>query len=417
MADARFASLDRLQTALVALVAAATTTLVQLALLITIDLRATDRGTSLRDVLTKWDAQWMMNIADRGYFGPPIDQSVAFFPGYPVLVRAVGAPLAVFGVPDATLTTAIGVSALASLAAAVGLAFLALDIWSRLGRPITLATLIVVPVAAGVIFSGAPMSIIYWMPYSEATFTALAVWSLVAMIRHRYLTAGVLVLLAGVTRLTGVALVATLVVAALVQLICWWRRRHESDTRFPWRAAVAPVIGGTGIAAYLTWASVQTAYFGGYFAVQDRGWNSEFDGGRATMQWLRDTLGDGFVDPVTTGYTISSWAMVVVGVLLLASLWPLLRGWLPWQVWLTAVLLAVIVLGSDGVMHSRPRLLLLATALLLLPFVVRAVHLAASMNGWRRWATSTALVVAGAGWCAMGFWASAHMLVDFRYGI
>ncbi|EGD57138.1 mannosyltransferase family protein [Gordonia neofelifaecis] len=417
MSDTHSASLDRLQLAVAALVAAATTMLLQLALLITIDVRATDHGTPLRDVLTKWDAQWMMNIADHGYFGPPIDQSVAFFPGYPVLVRAVGAPLAIFGAPDATLVTAIGASVLTSLAASAGLAVLALDIWTRLGLPITLATLIAVPMAAAVAFSGAPMSVIYWMPYSESLFTALATWSLVAMIRRRFLTAGVLVLLAGVTRLTGAALVATLAVAALIELISWYRRRHEDDRRFPWRAAVAPMISGAGLAAYLTWASIRTVDVGGYFAVQDRGWNSAFDGGRATLTWLRDTLVEGFGDPVSTGYTISSWAMVAVAALVLVSLWPLIRGWLPWQMWKTGGVLVGIVLGSDGVMHSRPRLLLMATALLVLPFAVRAVHAAASARGWRRWASSAVLLIAAVGWCAAGFWVSTTMLVDFKYGI
>lgn len=417
MSDARFASLDRLQLAVAALVAAATTMVLQLALLITIDLRAADHGTRLHDILMKWDAKWMIGIADRGYFGSPIDQSVAFFPGYPVLVRAVGSPLAIFGAPDATLVTAIGASVLASFAAAGGVAVLALDIWTRLGLPITLATLIAVPMAAAVAFSGAPMSVIYWMPYSESLFTALATWSLVAMIRRRFLTAGVLVLLAGVTRLTGAALVATLAVAAIVEVVRWWRRRHETGRRFPWRAAVAPVISGAGLAAYLTWASIQTVDVGGYFAVQDRGWNSAFDGGRATLDWLRDTLVEGFGDSTATGYTISSWSMIAVAALVLVSLWPLLRRWLPWQMWMTGGVLVGIVLGSDGVMHSRPRLLLLATALLVLPIAVRAVHAAASAGGWRRWASSAVLLIAAAGWCAMGFWVSTVMLVDFKYGI
>lgn len=51
----------------------------------------------------------------------------------------------------------------------------------------------------------------------------------------------------------------------------------------------------------------------------------------------------------------------------------------------------------------------------LLPFVIRAVEAVAERP--RRVPGVVALVAAGVLWCALGFWVSGWMLVEFRYGI
>ena len=104
--------------------------------------------------------------------------------------------------------------------------------------------------------------------------------------------------------------------------------------------------------------------------------------------------------------------MILVAVLVVASLWPLLGRWLPWQVWLPAVVTVAITLGSDGVMHSRPRLLLIPVLLLLLPFVVR---LTAVLLRRPRWVWLLVPLVVG--WIVLGFWVSGAMLIDFEYAI
>lgn len=384
----------------------------------------------IRDVLMKWDAGWMTRIAELGYAGSPDPmnpeqhvewQTVAFFPGYPVLVRVFSAPLAVFGADDATFLAALLVSAVASLVLACGLARLAVDVWhwSRsaadpTARPdLSVRARVAMAVAVTVLAFGAPMSFIYWMPFSEALFGALAVWALVMMLRRRYLAAGVLTLFAGLTRITAIALVLTLAAVAVAELWRWLRQR----TDFPAHAVAAPVVGYLGLAAYLRWADHRVADIGGYFAAQKRGWSSEFDLGRATLRWLDEhTLIHDTSDHDAVAYVLSSWSMILVAVLCLASLWPLWRRWLPWQVWLVAVLVAGSVLGSDGIMHARPRLLLLPVLLLLLPFVVRAVQWATRDP---RRALPRGVLLAGVGvlWCALGFWFFGWMIFKFHYGI
>lgn len=383
---------------------------------------------ALRDVLIKWDAGWMTKIAEFGYFGFSVSpdpservewQSVAFFPGYPVLVRMFSSPLSVLGKQDATFIAALVVSAAASFVFAWGVARLALDVARRMPTEgsvppaLSVRTQVVLTVAVTVLAFGAPMSFIYWMPYSEALFSALTVWALVMMLRRRYLAAGVLTLFAGLTRLTAIALILTLVVVAAVELWGWARRRSG----FPVAAVTAPFVGALGMASYLHWADGVVAEIGGYFAAQERGWSSQFDLGLATLSWLSEHLvvqNPGDHDEVA--YVLSSWAIIVAGVLCASSLWPLLRRWLPWQVWLTAILVAGSVLGSDGIMHARPRLLLLPVLLLSLPFVVRGV-LWVARDRTRRWGGGVLLAAAGVVWCALGFGFFGWMIVEFQYGI
>ncbi|MDJ0454097.1 mannosyltransferase family protein [Gordonia amicalis] len=390
--------------------------------LVIIDMWGARRGAELRDLLMKWDAAWLTGIADHGYLRVPGRdpfESVAFFPGYPTLVRMVAAPFEVFGVDDATLLAAMIVSMTSSILLACGLARLAIDVAQRLNAyPLGTAFQIAVAVAVTVIAFGAPMSIMYWMPYSEALFTALTVWALVALLRRRYVIAGMLVLFAGLTRLTAIALVVVLCVSALVEL---WRYGRAHGTfmpiRFPGAALAAPVVGSTGLVAYLAWASYHTRSEGGYFAVQDHGWGSAFDWSSSTWEWLRHNTISSSGDANTVGYLITSWSMILVAGLCLATLRPLLRGRLPWQVWLPGVTAAAIVLGSGGTMHARPRLLLFATLLMLVPMVVLAIARLGRRTDWRLAVGVAALTATLALWCCLGFWVSGHMLIDFEFGI
>ncbi len=65
--------------------------LLAVALLPPEDGRAVDPGwQNLLDAWQRWDADWFLRIAGEGY--DPGNGSAAFFPLYPLLVRAVAAP-------------------------------------------------------------------------------------------------------------------------------------------------------------------------------------------------------------------------------------------------------------------------------------------------------------------------------------
>ena len=101
---------------------------------------------------------------------------LAFFPGYPALVRWVD------GLPGVDLIgAAFTVSLVSGVFCAYGL--------HRLGRRVRggsrEAGLILVA-----LFAASPMAVVLSMTYSEATFCALAAWSLVGVVERRWILAG-----------------------------------------------------------------------------------------------------------------------------------------------------------------------------------------------------------------------------------
>lgn len=334
---------------------------------------------SARENLTKWDADIYRAIAEFGYFSPDgqalVDPGtyeirLAFFPGLPALMRAVHE---ITGVDY--FYSGVAVAVVASYFMATG--FMALA--GLVGAGLRARTL------AAVVVLGAPMSITFMMPYSESLFMALSFWALYFMVTSRWLLAAMLVFLAGFVRLTAVDLWLTLgIVIALysVRNIKAWAA---------WAVSVIPLVG------YIMYASSFTSDIGGYFGMQTKGWNSTFDFGQATVEWVLGQLqGSG-----NAGYMLTIAVMLAVIVAVVLSFRKL-----PWAVWIFAAGVAANVLLSDGIMHSRPRLLLPCLVVLLPAVVALTRHLPRS-----------ALALCAGVWLLVGAWFSAHMLVIFEWAI
>jgi hypothetical protein len=338
---------------------------------------------SMRSVLTSWDGQWYLGIARGGYGGVPAgltdsfgrrtpDTPLAFFPGYPTLVRWVGY------LPGVDLVAAgFTVSLVCGLVAAYGLARLGGRVGGRPEAGLVLVGL----------FAAAPMAVALSMTYSEALFCALAVWSLVGLLERKWLLAGACALGTGLVRPTAAALVVTVVMAAIVAIV---RRR---DGLRPWLGLVlAPV----GLLAYLGFVAVRTGSPTGWFTLQQQGWNSAFDGGVATVRFGAEVLASGrtVYEVVTVAVLLAAAVLVVVGI-----------RRMPWPLWLYGVLVLAMDAGANGLMNSKARLLLPAFTLLLPP----AIGLA------RRRPGTAVAVVAGAA-LASG-WFGAYALTDWLYAI
>lgn len=336
------------------------------------------KGIPLQELLTKWDAKHYLRIAESGYFGgptigdtPPEQILLAFFPGYPALVKALG----YVGLPG--FFAALLLSTAAGIAMAAG----AMEIARRCRGGDNLE----VQWGAAVLICSAPMSITFSMPYTEALFGALAVWALVQLIDENWAAAAVLVAAAGTVRFTAVDLVAVFLVWVALRAARSWRAWcWAALTMFP-------------PAAYLWWASANSGVPGGYFELQREHWNSGFNYGAATLHFLAQT----FLHPSDPGYTLSALVIVAavggVGVAL---------GRAPWPVWLFAAALTLNVLLSDGIMHSRPRLLLPAVVVLipLLPSLFRRLSPAG------RWLSAWV-------WLLVGAVFSAYMVTIFQWAI
>ncbi|GGL76366.1 membrane protein [Streptomyces fumigatiscleroticus] len=290
---------------------------------------------------TEWDSGWYLGIADHGYthqLGTAYNANdLAFFPLYPVLVKAVAAIT-----PGSRASTALGIAVVASVLAAWGVYAVGERLYGR--RAGTLLT---------VLWAAFPVGLVQWMGYTESLFTALAAWSLHALLTGRPLCAAAGAVFAGLTRPTGVAVAAAVTVTALLSL----RRR------FCARALAAAALAPLGWCAYLGWVGLRLGRWDGYFAVQ-RLWRNQLDGGAETLRRLRKL----FVYDPTPQLFLVMVTLTLIGAVLLFALSAWDRQPLPLLVF-TGVLLAI-VLGSGGVYFPRARFLLPGFPLLL-PLALR----------------------------------------------
>jgi hypothetical protein len=205
--------------------------------------------------LARWDAAWYLRIAESGYGGS--DVRAAFFPLYPLLVRAVAAP---FGAsPEALLLAAYVVSLAAFLGALVLLHRL---VSLELGRPIAQPALLLLAVFPAAVFFGAP--------YSESLFLLLAVGAFYAARTGRWAWAGAAAAGAAATRSSGVLLLLPLA-------MLWWSSgRGASAPRAGRRLRDAAwlLLAPLGLATYAAFLGVAEDDAWRFLDVQDA-WSRE----------------------------------------------------------------------------------------------------------------------------------------------
>ena len=148
----------------------------------------------------RWDAFWYRSIAEDGYvYYPGVQSSVAFFPGYPLLVRFVALAVGNVFVAGSITTFVCG------LLAARGLwAWLTARMSVR-AAGVTVALVLLYP------FSW----YLFGAVYADALFLAAAIGAFVAVDRDRMWTAGLLGFVASASRPTGVAVAIGLVLVTL----------------------------------------------------------------------------------------------------------------------------------------------------------------------------------------------------------
>ncbi len=340
-----------------------------------------DRPDWLHAALTPWDNQWYVQIAQDGYphgfsydaTGQLTGNTLAFFPLYPALIKLV------------SLVTGLGGTTASVLAAWLASAGAAVAV-HRLGTRLygSRAGLFLV-----VLVFTQPMAVTLWIGYSESLFLLLAAATLLAVHRRAWLTAGVLALLAGLTRSTGVAVALALVVAAVPPM--WKARRVDR------RAVAGAAVGALGVPLYVTWVGLRVGRLDAWLTIQRAGWHTAWDWGAATWQFLRDTLRDGHDwVPVATAVLL-----VVLAAACAAEL--LARPWPPLAVY--GVLVFVLTVGQTNYYHSKLRLLV--PALLTLAPAARAM---AEANPRRVIPAVTVVAL-------FGTWFGAYMLTNWQYAI
>ena len=182
-------------------------------------------------LLDSWDGAWYRRVVEHGYLFVPGSQSdVAFFPGYPLLLRATGLPPRVAEPVVSNLALLIALIAFYELSAKLFDA-------DRARRATVFAAI-------------APAGFVYSMGYPSSLLFALVCLAMLAALGDAWLLATVFAAAAGLTRPDALAVVPPL--AALA-----WSRRHSLDpTRrgFALAAVLAAPAAIASFAVYLRWA-------------------------------------------------------------------------------------------------------------------------------------------------------------------
>ncbi|WP_406128410.1 hypothetical protein [Streptomyces sp. NBC_00989] len=356
------------------------------------------RGKSAHTLLTaRWDALWYTRVADLGYGyevrlpNGDVHSNLAFFPLLPWLERAMHA-VSPLSYADGGLV----VSLLASLAAAWGIFAVVECVYGRR-----------VGVCAVLLWAVLPVGIVQSMAYSESLFTALAAWSLYAVLTGRWVTAGALALLAGLTRPVGLAVVAAVWVAGIISFTGLASRftgfapraeasfvRDRSPAPAPgaraWRCALGMVLAPLGAAGYVLWVGHRTGKGPlGYLDVQ-AGWRNGFDGGAAFARFVGDKF--------TSFPSALAGVGLIVGVGLVLWLYVVgVRQGQPLPLLVYTGVVTALALCASSYFGSKPRLLMPAFPLLL-PLALALARLRTSRSAWVVGGVAVASAVYGAFW-------------------
>lgn len=222
-------------------------------------------GQLVVDALHLWDGNWYLTAAE-GYQYPDVAQAhlgqvdIAFFPLFPLVIRAVAS------LPGmSTLLAAIVVTAVSGAAALVVIWLLV----HRLGGR-DLAD------RATLLIAFFPGTIALTLVYSEGLMLAAAAGALLALVERRWLVAGVLGALASAARPNGIAVAVACAVASVLAI------RRDGD----WKSLVAPAVAPLGMVLYLAWLWAVTGAADVWFRVQREGWGEGVDWGAATWRDL-----------------------------------------------------------------------------------------------------------------------------------
>jgi hypothetical protein len=342
-----------------------------------------DGGTAeprpLFERLLIWDAGWFLRVAVDGYpegytysaTGQLEGNELAFFPVYPMLIRA-GAALGVD--PGAAALT---VAWLASVGAAVALHLLGTSLYGKRAGWALVA-----------VCCSAPASVVLSMAYSESLFIALVAGMFAAAHRRVWWAAGLLGLLTALSRPTGAAAALGLAVAAVLAL------RHD-DGQPKWKPFTAAAVALAGVPLYLGWVAYRVGDLTAWFKIQTAGWGTSFDYGTSTGQFLWTTLRSG------DGWIPMSVALILLVALAAAGVALAQKPWLPLAVY--GVVAMILVYGQAGFYHSKPRLLL-PVLLTLLPAVVAAAR-----------ARPRVAVLSITAWAVFGLWYGAYLVTVWPY--
>lgn len=290
-------------------------------------------GGQLSGPLVAWDGHFYLQVAAHGYpatslrSGGQLTYSPAGFePAYPALIW---------------LFTPVTASATAAawLVSLLGGAAGTLAVW-RLGVAVADET---VGWWSGVLFAVFPgMGVVWGILYCECVGLAFAAAALLALVRHRWVWAGVAGGLASFTSPLGLAVVP----AALAAGVAGWLGPRPRPSW--WGPPVAAGLGAGGFLAYVGFLAVRYHDLFYWWHLQRQAWGARVDFGRSLVLLLPHFFAG--------GYQGKAWLEWIGVVAVAGAVVALVRARLPAALtaYVVAVLLMLFVSNSLG---FKPRLL------------------------------------------------------------
>ncbi|EFL31125.1 integral membrane protein [Streptomyces viridochromogenes DSM 40736] len=358
--------------------------------LVTLAVWSAARDKSAYTLLTaRWDALWYTRVAELGYGyevrlpNGDVHSNLAFFPLLPWLERLVAAVS-----PLSHADGGFVVSLCASVAAAWGIFAVADHVYGRRAG-----------VFAVLLWAVLPVGIVQSMAYSESLFTALAAWALYAVLTGRWVTAGTLALLAGLTRPVGLAVVAAVWATGIATFVRDRRAAEPDGARDALRAPASAdgtrrvlgmLLAPLGAAGYVLWVGHRTGKGPlGYLDVQ-AGWRNGFDGGYAFARFVGEKFASFPSALAGMGLILGVASVVwlyVTGV----------RGRQPLPLLVYTGIVVALALCASSYFGSKPRLLLPAFPLLL-PLALALARLRPRRSALVLGSVAIASAVYGAFW-------------------
>jgi Mannosyltransferase (PIG-V) len=221
-----------------------------------------EHGGSLLDIMTQWDGFWYRFIASHGYGPPTPEIAAAFFPVYPLLVRALK-----FVVRDPQI---------ASLLVSNGCLIAASLLLVRLLR-LDYDELVCRRAVTFLMFN--PVSFFLSAAYSESTYLLLSIAVLLAARQNKWLLASVCGGCLTATRAPGLMIGAPLLTEYFLQ----WRERGLALRQFVQAKLFWLALVPTGLAIHLSYFYIKRGDFFLPMHAQAGGW-------KKTLTWPWQTF-------------------------------------------------------------------------------------------------------------------------------
>lgn len=291
------------------------------------------------DVLNSWDGQWYYRIVRDGYprLVPQdvsfhiLEARAAFFPLYPFTVRYLDRIL-----PGGDVFAALTMNAVLGFVAVLLVGVIARRLFGTeiAGRSMVLMALF-------------PGSFVLSFAYSEALMFVLVALCLLALMRERWLWAGLAAALVSASRPNGVAICFACAVASYVAI------RRSRD----WRSLVAPALSPIGWVVFQVLLSRHTGEDGVWFRVQREAWDEGISFGMKAMRAIGEAIVHPLSSPANLLTLVTVFAMAIM-------VWAATKRRLPPpMIAYCVVILALMLLPST--VTARPRFLYTAFPLLI----------------------------------------------------